>query len=323
MAIETAAFSSYSAIGNREDLADKIYNVDPTDTPFMSGVDKVKAMAVKHEWQTQALATAATNDQLEGDAFTTVAATATSRLNNYCQISGKYPRVTGTQMAIDHAGRDDEMAYQEMLKGMELKRDMEVILIGTNRGVTTGSTTAARKTASVLSWLVSNTDKPGGGGAADPTSPADGTTSRTDGTTVGTGITAFTEARLKNVLQKIWTSGGKPDTILVGAFNKQALSTFTGRATPTEDTRAKKITAAVTAYESDFGVLTIAADRFQRARDVFALQMDMWGIAYLRKFVSTDIAKTGDSIAKAVLSEYALEARNEKASGGVFDCTTT
>ena len=319
MTIETAAFSSYSAIGNREDLADKIYNIDPTDTPFMSGIDKVKASAVKHEWQTQALATAAVNDQLEGDAFTTVAATPTARLNNYCQISGKYPRVTGTQMAIDHAGRDDEMAYQEMLKGMELKRDMEVILVGTNRGVTTGSTTAARKTASVLSWIKTNTQLVLGN-ALDPTA-ADGTSSRVDGTT--TEITAFTEAKLKNILQKAWTSGGKPDLIMAGAFNKQVFSTFTGRATPTEDTRAKKITASVTAYESDFGVLTVAANRFSRARDVFALQMDMWGIAYLRKFVSTDIAKTGDSIAKAVLSEYCLESRNEKASAGAFDLTTT
>lgn len=322
MTIETAAFSSFSAIGNREDLADKIYNIDPTDTPFMSGVDKVKASSTKHEWQTQALIAAATNDQLEGDAWTTVAASPTVRLNNYCQISGKYPRVTGTQMAIDHAGRDDEMAYQEMLKGMELKRDMEVVTIGTNRGVTTGSTTAARVTAGPLSWIKTNTDKPASGGATDPTA-ADGTSSRVDGTTVGTGITAFTEARLKAVLAKIWVSGGKPDTVFVGSFNKQAFSTFTGRATPTEDTRAKKITASVTAYESDFGVLTIAANRFQRARDVFVLQMDMWAIAYLRKFVSSDIAKTGDSIAKAILSEYCVEARNEKSSGGVFDCTTT
>ena len=38
--------------------------------------------------------------------------------------------------------------------------------------------------------------------------------------------------------------------------------------------------------------------------------------------VSIPLAKTGDSDRKELLSEYALVARNEKASGGVFDLTT-
>jgi hypothetical protein len=38
--------------------------------------------------------------------------------------------------------------------------------------------------------------------------------------------------------------------------------------------------------------------------------------------VSVPLAKTGDSERKEVLSEYTLEARNEKSSGGVFDNTT-
>ena len=39
--------------------------------------------------------------------------------------------------------------------------------------------------------------------------------------------------------------------------------------------------------------------------------------------VSTTLAKTGDSDRRQMLSEYALESRNEKASGGVFDNTTS
>ena len=56
MALPTGTFATYEAIGNREDLSDVIYRIDPTDTPFMSGVEKEKASAVNHEWQTQALA---------------------------------------------------------------------------------------------------------------------------------------------------------------------------------------------------------------------------------------------------------------------------
>src|SRR5262249_43610930 len=194
--------TTYAASGNRADLSDVIYRSDPTDTPCMSAIEREKATAVNHEWQTQALASVDTsNAVLEGDDATTDAVTATVRLGNICQISDKVARVTGTQQAVEHAGRDDELAYQEKLKGLELKRDMESILCGTNQAKNTGNTTTARVTASVLSWIKTNTSKGTAGGAADP-SAADGTGTRTDGTQL-----AFTEARLKTVLQSIWNSG--------------------------------------------------------------------------------------------------------------------
>jgi hypothetical protein len=320
MAVETATFTVYDAVGNREDLSDVIYRIDPTDTPAMSGFEREKATAVNHEWQTQALLPADSNNAvLEGDDATTDAVQPTARLGNLCQISDKVARVSGTQRAVEHAGRDDELEYQEMLKGLELKRDMETILVGINQAKAAGAENSTpRRTASILSWIKTNTSK--GASGADPAA-ADGTGTRTDAGTQR----AFTEANLKTVLQSIWNSGGKPDTIMTGGFNKQVFSTFTGRATPTEDTKAKKIVASVDAYESDFGKLSIVPNRFQRSRDVLVLQMDMWAVAFLngRKMVSIPLAKTGDSDRRQMLSEYTLVARNEKASGGVFDNTTT
>jgi hypothetical protein len=317
MALPTSTFASYEAIGNREDLSDVIYRIDPTDTPFLTGAEREKATAVNHEWQTQALASAATNAQLEGDDVVADSTTATARLGNIAQISRKAPRVTGTQRAVDHAGRDDEMAYQEMLKGLELKRDMENQLVGRNVAKNSGNDTTARVTASVLSWIKTNTAK--GSGGTDP-SAADGTGTRGDGTQV-----VFTEKNLKTVLGSIWTSGGKPDVIMVGQFNKQVFSTFSGRATQIENTNTRKIIAAVDAYESDFGKLSVVPNRFQRSRDVLIFQMEMWAIAYLngRRMVSYPLAKTGDSDLRVIISEYALVARNEKSSGGVFDNTTS
>src|ERR1700754_730146 len=172
MALPTSTFATYQAVGNREDLSDMIYRIDPTDTPFMSGVDKEKATAVNHEWQTQALAAASSaNAQLEGDDPTTTATTPTVRLGNICQISYKVARVSGTQQAVDHAGRDNELAYQEMLKGLELKRDIETILVGTNQAKVTGNTTTPRLTASILSWIASNTSKGTAGAPAGPGAP--------------------------------------------------------------------------------------------------------------------------------------------------------
>lgn len=78
MILPTSTFVTYQAAGNREDLSDMIYRIDPVDTPFMSGAEKEKATAVNHEWQTQALAApSAANAQLEGDDPTTTPATPT------------------------------------------------------------------------------------------------------------------------------------------------------------------------------------------------------------------------------------------------------
>jgi len=317
MAVDAATFLTFSAIGNREDLSDVIYNIDPTETPFVSGIRKVKTSATLHEWQTQALAAAnSTNSVLEGDDGVTDTATPTVRLGNYHQISDKVARVSGTQRSVDHAGRDDELDYQVSLKGKELKRDMETILLA-NQGKNAGAPGTPRAVGAVLAYILSNTSK--GTNGSDPSSVGAGTSTRTDGS-----MRAFTEAQLKAVLQSAWTNGGDPDVIMAGGFNKQQFSTFTGRATPMEDAKSRKIVASVDVYQSDFGTLKVVPNRFQRARDVLVLQMDMWALGTLpgRNMISTTLAKTGDSDRKQIITEYTLEADNEKASGGVFDVTS-
>jgi hypothetical protein len=316
MAMPTNTFNTYEAIGNREDLIDKIYKTSPTETPLLSSMERVKASAVNHEWQTQALASADTdNAVLEGDDAVTNAATPTVRLGNIAQISDKVPRVSGTQQAVEHAGRANEMDYQISLKMQELKIDMESILFGTNQAKNSGAAGTARRTASILSWIGTNDDF--GSGGASPVALL-GASTRTDGTQ-----RAFKESQLKTVLQSSWSNGGKPDIIAVGGFNKQTFSTFTGRSTPMEKAESKKIVASVDFYDSDFGKQKVMACRNIRSRDCLVLQMNMWALATLRNMKMKDLAVTGDSQRVQILTEYALEARNEKSSGGVFDLTTS
>ena len=49
MAQPANTFDSYDSVGNREDLYDKIYNVDPDEVPFLSAMPKVRASNVYHE----------------------------------------------------------------------------------------------------------------------------------------------------------------------------------------------------------------------------------------------------------------------------------
>src|SRR5438552_4102808 len=112
MAVPTNTFLTFSAIGNREDLLDKITNISPTDVPFTTMAGEAKANATFHEWQTDSLATAAGNAQLQGDDVTFAAASPTARVGNRTQISRKEVIVSGTQEAISKAGRNSEKVYQ-------------------------------------------------------------------------------------------------------------------------------------------------------------------------------------------------------------------
>lgn len=313
MALATDSFTTYSAIGNREDLSNSIYDISPTDTPFMSGIGRTKATGVLHEWQTDSLAAAAANAVLEGDEATTDAATATVRLSNTCQISDKVPRVTGSQEAVNKAGRKSEMAYQVAKRAKELKRDMEKILME-NTAEVTGNATTARLTGSLGAWVATNDVFESGGASGGL-----GNTARTNGTTP----VAFNEIRLKACIKLIWDAGGDPDCIMLGSFNKQAASAFTGNATRFKGAEDKTLIASIDIYDSDFGELQIVPNRFQRALDVWVLQKDMWAVAYLRPFQLWDLAKTGDTERKQLLAEYCLESRNEAASGLVADNTSS
>ena len=318
MAQVTGTYSVYDAKGLREDLSDIIYSISPTDTPFMSGIGKEKATAVLHEWQTDSLANAvANNAQIEGDEIGFSAPSATTRVNNRTQISRKSVIVTGTLDSVSKAGRNNELAYQISKASKELKRDMESSLCANNSPVV-GDDSTARELAGLAGWIQQNNDA-GAGGANGQVSGADVPgTARTDGTQ-----RAFTESQLKSVIKKCWDEGGDPSMIMLGSFNKQVLSGFTGGSTRFDPAENKRLVAAVDVYESDFGAMTVVPNRFQRARDVFVLQPDMFATAFLRDFQLMDLAKTGDATKQALLAEYTLVSKNEKASGAIVDVTTS
>ena len=77
-----AKYQTYQTVGIREDIADIIYSISPTETPFMSGVGKTKATNTLHQWQTDALAPVAANAQAEGATITYPTLSPTVKLGN-------------------------------------------------------------------------------------------------------------------------------------------------------------------------------------------------------------------------------------------------
>ena len=313
MAQPSETFDTYDSIGEREDLSDVIYNISPTDTPFLSSAAKTQATAVLHEWQTDSLAAAVTNNAvIEGDEATADAVTATTRLSNSAQILDKVVTITGTQEAVDKAGRASEIAYQIAKKAKELKRDLESSLTSNNAEVT-GSASAARVLGGLGSWVATN-DVFGTSGSSGGL----GNTARTNGTQ-----RAFTEAQLKSVIKSVWNAGGNPQIIMVGPFNKQKLSGFTGNSTRFDAGADATLYTSVDVYASDFGQTQVIPNRFSRDRDGWVLDMDYWGVAFLRDFSMHELAKTGDTEKRQLLVECTLESRNEAASGLIADLTTS
>lgn len=314
MAIVTGALSTYVARGNREDLADVIYNISPSDTPFMSAVAREKATSVLHEWQQDTLAAASTaNAQLEGDAVTRATSAPTVRSQNYCQISSKDATISHTQEAANSAGRKSEMAYQMAKRSKELKRDMEAILTG-NQGYNSGSTTTARTLRSLESWLGSNTSR-GAGAGANATGSAFGATDGTQRT--------FTETLLKSVVQQVYSSGGEPTLLMVGPVNKQRVSDFTGRTSAQQVVSEKKILAAASMYASDFGDLKVVPNRFQRERTAFVIDPEYAAVAFYRPFTQYQLGKLGAADSRVIEAEYTLQMRNEAAHGVIADLATS
>lgn len=324
MAIPTNTFLTFAAIGNREDLTDVIWNISPIDLPLQANIGKTKATATLHEWQFDLLAAAAANAQLEGDDqsnWTYTAAVATVRLTNRCQISYKNVLVSGTQDAVNKAGRKKEITLQLMKRSKELKRDCEFVLLATSAS-TSGSATIGR----VLRSLTNYYGNSSGAGIPSSTNVSRGTSgssgTATQGVTDGT-VRPLTESLLKTVIQAVWTNGGDPDLIMPGPFNKTVISTFTGNNTRIQDTADGKLNSAIDVYVSDFGTHKVVANKFSRDRDLHILTTDLLAVADLRPFQTLDLAKTGDSEKGMVLREYTLEVRNDSGLGIVADLTTS
>ena len=318
MTMATNTFATYAAKGIREDLSNVIYSISPEETPYVSNIGKGTITNTAFDYQTDSLAAAGANVQLEGDETAYDAVVATVRLQNYAQISRKSVVISGTQDKVNTAGRRQELAYQIAKRGSELKRDIEFSCLN-NQAAVAGDATTARSTASLQAYLKTNSNKAGDG--TDPVYTTVPTDPRNDGTQRD-----FTEAILKDVIQQVWTEGGTPKILMVGSFNKQAASAFAGIAGQRFNTTGAKpstIVAAADIYVSDFGNVSIVPNRFQSARSAFVIDPEYASIDFLRPMQTIEMAKTGDADKRLMLCEWGHRVKTEKAHGIAADLTTS
>ena len=320
MTIVTHTFTTFDAKGIREDLSNIITNIAPEDVPYQSNIGRESISNSLFEWQTDTLAAAAANKQLEGDDVASFdAVVATVRLQNYAQISRKTIVLSATEEVVNKAGRRSELAYQIAKRGSELKRDQEFTFLN-GAVAAAGSTSVARGTASLGAFIKTNVDK-----ASDGTNPSYTTlpnSARTDGT-----VRTFTETILKNVIQQVWAAGGTPKILMVGPVNKQRVSGFAGIASSRFNidggVKPATIIGAADVYVSDFGNVQVVPNRFQRERDAWVLDPEYAKVTTLRPYQQIELAKTGDADKRMLIVEYGHKVLAENAHGLAADLITS
>ena len=288
------AVTTYSAVGNREDVSDIITNITPTETPLYSMFGKTKAKSTYHEWLEDELNAPGSNAQVEGADYPTDSSTTRTRKGNYTQIFAKTAKVTATQEVVAKYGIKSELAYQIANRMKEIAKDVEYAIIN-NTSKAAGDASTARQMGGILAFVTTNVDDNGG-------TPRD-----------------LTEDLLNDGIQSAWQAGGDPNVVVVCGKHKRTISGFTAGATKYLEAEDKRLVAAVDVYESDFGVVRIIPHRYMLTDTLFILDTNYWKTAYLRPFKVKDIPATGDYKAKVIVGELTLEARAEKANAVIKD----
>lgn len=312
MAKVTNALTTYGVVGNREDLSNAIYNIDPFDTPIMSMARRRNVKNRTFDWQTEHLPSVDTdNAQLEGFELSRTASTPTIRLTNVTQISKRDATVSGTQEESDHAGKGSEMAHQMAMKSKVLKSDMEAIMSSRQARVD-GADGTARKTEAIAHWIARAVDRNAVAGAAvigyEVGLPAVATDAFA--AVAGGNQVAMTEVLVGDAMQQAYDNGASPTILIVPPAIKRTVSTFVGRDSTQVMVGKTEVVATVDVIATDFGRIKVMPSRWIPTDVSFLLDPNFLAVAFFRNFRQYPLAKIGDAETRMILAEWGIEMRN-------------
>lgn len=322
MAVVTNTFQSTSAKGNREELSDLVSRITPEDTPIYSLIEKVSFKTTHPEWVVDDLSAPAANIQLEGDEYTFGATTPAVRYGTYTQIMRKDGIISGTQDATENAANVEQVRYQKLKKGIELRKDAEFAIVDTNAQVAG----ATREFGSLNTWLTSNVSRGSGGANGGYNSGTGLTAAPTAGTQ-----RAFTKSIMDNVMQQGYVNGANFRHVSVSPYIKSVFVTFMSDTNvasfryAASSGKENSIIANADVYEGPFGKVMVHPNRVQAgsatlARNAFFIDPEHLAFGWFRKIAEDkEVAKTGDAKKFVILGEGALRVGNEKGLGVAAD----
>lgn len=290
----TNTLKTYDQVGKKEDFEQVIYDITPTQTPFLSSIGSSTAEATLHQWMQDSLASVGSNILLEGaDAGTASTVTQVIKSAN-TQIFGKVVQVSGTAEAIGLHARTSDLANAIAKAGKELKRDIEHSFVGLGQAGTAGSGSAGRQLTSAANQISSTTTN-----------------------TAGSNRT-LTEGLILDVLEKTYNEGAEPNQIQVTPSHSLIVAGFAATSGRTRDfDTGTKLVNAVDIYVSPFGSVSIVPNRFLQANTALVLDTEYWSRAVLRPMQTIQLSRTGDSDKRQMLTELTLVCKSDIASGKI------
>ena len=322
MTVPTNLYQKATLKGNREDLMDKIFTTSPNETPITSAMGRVTAITDFHEWQTDSLAAAsAANKMIDGDDVTLDAQVATVRIGNHLQIFNGSVGVSRRANIVKKAGRTMEMGYLKGKKMLELKRNIEAMVLSPTQVAIAATTSVAGQSGGLGVQCVSNPLHNGAGATAAWTSGAP-TAAVTGGTT-----RTFTKALLDTACQNIYTTSGQfAEMLVVSPAHKVLFSAFSGIAQNRFEVKTKQqqgtVVAGADVYMSDFGSLSVVPHYLMSGGDTaYVLNTDYLDMAFLDGFKETPLAKTGDSDKVLITADCCLSVRAPTAQSKIANLT--
>lgn len=300
-----ALYTTYDAVGFKEDVSDLITTITPTKVPFQSAIGSESMDNTLAQWQEDTLRAAAANSFAQGFTAAASARAATSMLGNRSQILSDTFEISRTNERVKKYGRKSEVAYQTMKAGAQLKRDLETIILGGS-----GAQTAAAGSEGVAP-LMGNYN----GSIANVSGGGTLVTVSANTTTAVAG--ALTEASVLSVMQKLYNEGGEVTTLSVKASDASIIAGFAAIA----NTRIRdygsgtKIVNVVDFYKSPWGEVKVIINRFQATANALYYDPENWTLLYIDKWFKEKLAKVGDKESYMLVGEYSLKHKSRASSG--------
>jgi hypothetical protein len=312
MPAPTNLYASYNLRGFKEGVDDKIYNLSPEKTSFLSSLPSEKSEVRQPEWQEDSYSPPnKDNALLEGDEFAGEARTPTVMMRNHVQTLSKQIVTSGLANAIAKYGRTSEQMYQEEKAAIELRTDIEAAMLSNNIAVAVGAGSQG-KMAGLETICSVNAQHGAGGSTPTPASGVLPTVAPTDGTQRALTNTIFTAG-----LQAMWNSGGDPRICYLTLGQKTAVNSFAASALATNrvdvgKTGKASIIGAVDVYVWETSAISFVPvyNNRLRARTLFVTDGDSASRVYIRPLSKMAMGPTGDNTKKMMLTDVTLKVKN-------------
>jgi hypothetical protein len=322
-----------------EDVLQKVYDISPTDTPFLDAIGKGTYDNTYHEFNEDTLAAPGLAVAIVDGATITAATSATgARVGNNSQLTDKTVNVSVTAEASDTIGRTSEVAYQTTRRINEMMNDIEATALSPQASVVDAGTGTPGKTAGFDAWLKTNVSVGASAGAVGGFQTDD---KLIDAPTPGNKRN-LTWDMISERIEAAYLIGAKPTKL----FSVPQITKRIGRylidspyfVAPVANIQGGSPTDVaasgyIDTFRTDFGyTMQVVPCRNQQtytagdSGDVATLfgvdpqyvQLSrMWGTKV------EDLAKTSHSIQKVVSTHFALDVTLERAHFGIRDLTPT